>query len=501
MVTTCSVLCLAALVVCAQAGRFARRTGSNSTADDCYSTYDGKALLSLKECASPAEVVSKLEKKGCTFVSEVQSILNLGCDGAEVVCNHAADADLLEIADVVKYDAGAHWRSSSGTTVPFDGSDAIAANFYSNWQGLDAQLARVESLVASSGGIATIETAGRSLQGRDMKLVRFRGAGYSSGRTRIFVTFNLHAREWITGMSGVYAVEYFIEKLKQDSSYLDGTEVVLMPMANPDGFLYSTRSSRMHRKNMANSCSSSNRGVDLNRNFPAHWNTGGSSSNPCSDTYMGPSAASEPETKVIERVMEEAPMTVYIDVHSYSELIISSWGWTTRTHPRNAEYRAIGREIVNAIRSAEGRTWREGPTATLLYQASGIAPDTADEKGALGICFELRPGRSGGGGFAPPANQILPGARECFAGLVAAFDYAKDSSPSPSPPSPTPPSPTPPSPTPPSPTPPSPTPPTGGCVHETDCNVNPWCRNSGYEAWCRQQGQAGACPAPFCKRT
>jgi len=73
--------------------------------------------------------------------------------------------------------------------------------------------------------------------------------------------------------------------------------------------------------------------------------------------------------------------------------------------------------------------------------------------------------------------------------------------PSPTPPSPTPPTPTPPSPTPPSPTPPAPTPPTGGCEHETDCNVSPWCRNTGYVQWCRQQGQAGSCPAPYCKRT
>merc|ERR1712242_569239 len=56
----------------------------------------------------------------------------------------------------------------------------------------------------------------------------------------------------------------------------------------------------------------------------------------------------------------------------------------------------------------------------------------------------------------------------------------------------------------PSPTPtptPTPTPPSGGCEHEKDCNVNPWCQNLGYEDWCRQQGQFGACPAPFCKRT
>jgi subtilisin family serine protease len=67
-------------------------------------------------------------------------------------------------------------------------------------------------------------------------------------------------------------------------------------------------------------------------------------------------------------------------------------------------------------------------------------------------------------------------------------------------PSPTPPSPTPPSPTPPSPTPPSPTPPTGSCVHETDCNVSPWCTSPGYAEWCRTQGEAGSCPAPFCKQ-
>jgi len=52
-------------------------------------------------------------------------------------------------------------------------------------------------------------------------------------------------------------------------------------------------------------------------------------------------------------------------------------------------------------------------------------------------------------------------------------------------------------PTPPTPT---PTPPTGSCVHESDCNVNPWCRDTGFEAWCRQQGQAGVCPAPYCRQ-
>merc|ERR1719410_749580 len=69
-------------------------------------------------------------------------------------------------------------------------------------------------------------------------------------------------------------------------------------------------------------------------------------------------------------------------------------------------------------------------------------------------------------------------------------------SPSPTPPTPPTPQPTtaPPAPTP-VPTPPTP-PPTGECVHQKDCDVSPWCNDTGFEEWCRNQG--GNCPAPYC---
>ena len=47
-------------------------------------------------------------------------------------------------------------------------------------------------------------------------------------------------------------------------------------------------------------------GVDLNRNYSFNWNScGGSSGNKRSDTYRGPSAASEPETKALMKLVEE----------------------------------------------------------------------------------------------------------------------------------------------------------------------------------------------------
>merc|ERR1740121_3146143 len=254
-------------------------------------------------------------------------------------------------------------------------------------------------------------------------IVRFRGAGWTSGDTRLVATYNIHAREWISGMSAVYMVEHLIEKLQQEPDYLANTEVVLMPMSNPDGFQYSTTNDRYHRKNMRSD--SSCIGVDLNRNYDAAWGGGGSSGSECSQTYRGPSVESEPETRVIKQMMQEAPMTVYVDVHAYSELILSSYGYTTATHPRATEYRALGGSIQSAIRQVDGRTWTEGPTAQVLYAADGTTNDYADKLGALGLCFELRPDSSGGGGFAPPASDILPGAQESFAGMIAAIDFAK----------------------------------------------------------------------------
>merc|ERR1719410_2447054 len=223
-------------------------------------------------------------------------------------------------------------------------------------------------------------------------------------------------------------------------------------------------------------------GVDLNRNFDMY-----SSSNPCSDTYHGTGAASEPETQAYQRLLNETHTSVYMDIHAYGELIISAYAYTGSTHPRDPEYRAMGSSIQSAIMGVGGTRWWEGPIAQGLYAASGSSVDYADKLGALGVCLELRPGGGGSGGFAPPASSILPAARESYAGFLAAIDHAKGSSPSPPPPppapttpTPTPPTPTPrPTPTPPTPTPtpptpptPTPTPPTGGCVMETDCDIN-----------------------------
>jgi len=422
MLSVKAALCVALGVQTADALR--KRTASDKK--DCYSPYDGMPLMYLEPCtlAEAEGVVSQIESLGC-YVLDDHFAYEKKCAGTQVICSKEAAATLEQarVATMVSPDVGAHYRNSSGMPVAFDGEVSATSTFYSTWRNLEAQEAQVASLVQASGGIATLETVGQSLQGRDMKVVRLRGAGYTSGDTRVFITYNIHAREWISGMSGVYQIENLIKKVQQEPDYLANTEVVIMPMSNPDGFQHSTTSSRYHRKNMrSGSCT----GVDLNRNFDANWGGEGSSGSQCSDTYRGTRAFSEPETQVIKQVMLEASTTLYVDVHAYSQLILSPYGYTTADHPRETVYRALGGNIQAAIRAESGATWTEGPTAKVLYAASGASNDYADKLGALGLCFELRPwGNRGVLGFSPPASDILPGAQESYAGIMAAIDYAK----------------------------------------------------------------------------
>lgn len=61
----------------------------------------------------------------------------------------------------------------------------------------------------------------------------------------------------------------------------------------------------------------------------------GASKDPCSDMYCGPKAFSEVEVKgVADFIMKNSKMMKgFIDFHSFSQLWMSPWGYTTKLPP------------------------------------------------------------------------------------------------------------------------------------------------------------------------
>jgi len=416
----------------------ALRKGKRRT--DCYSVYDGKPLLrfTIGTKADYDDIMDKLVELGCTELGEGRSAELLAiCDAVHTTTVAEIYGDKVKVLDK---DAGAFYRTNSGVAQGFVeaagvASDGTMNSYYTAWRDYASNVRRVEDAVANSGGAATLEQIGTTVEGRPIKAVRIRGTGWSSGKSRVVVDFELHAREWIASMSGVYAVEMATQKARNDPSWLAGMELVLIPMANPDGLVYSETTSRMWRKNRARNSGSSCDGVDLNRNWDPDWaGRESTSGNPCSDIYYGPSAFSEPETQAVKSVIDEAPVNVHLDVHSYTELILRPWSYTWNDHPRRTEIDELGEKMLTAINRANGHGYRYGGNE-FLYPASGICPDYSTLQGAFGYTYELRPNSSWGGGFAPPASQILPTAEECLAGIYAAIDWAQNP---PAPPAPTP---------------------------------------------------------------
>lgn len=423
------VAAAAALAVAARAFNAEPGAGLSHGGGDCYSPYDGKLLIELSAGATGTveAIHGTASMLGCTHLSDAGRPWRL------VACNASAAAELLrmhdEHASVLQSDTGAYYRETSGTIRPFVASDpaSLPPDFYDDWRSYGDRAARIAAIIAVSGGVAKLENIGTTVERRSMQAVRLTGNGYAFGHARVILTFQQHGRDWLAGMAGVYAAEMITARAQEDPSWLQGIEVVLVPLSNPDGFVYSTSSDRWWRKNRrVNGGEFDCRGVDLNRNWNPAWAGPESTSNqPCSDVFYGAAAFSEPEVQAMKGLFDEAPMDVHVDVHAFGEAIVRPWSHTEEPHPRQAEFDSLGASMLGAIEEATGERYTYGGNE-VTGMASGIAPGYTTAQGAAGFTLMLRPKDAAGGGFAPPAAVIRPTAEEALAGIYAAVAWAKE---------------------------------------------------------------------------
>lgn len=111
---------------------------------------------------------------------------------------------------------------------------------------------------------------------------------------------------------------------------IDKFQFEILPIVNPDGFAYSQTTDRLWRKNRQPVSGSSCIGRDNNRNWNYQWAIpGGSSTDPCSDTYRGLAAGDSPETKAMQNhilgLKAAKGVRLYIDTHSYGQYALDAY--------------------------------------------------------------------------------------------------------------------------------------------------------------------------------
>jgi len=278
--------------------------------------------------------------------------------------------------------------------------------------------------VAQYSTLATLESLGKTNDGHDIWAVRITGKGDPSSKPAIFYDGGIHAREWISPITQQYILYQLLTQYGKDpevTSYVDGIYWTIVPIFNADGYIYTWTTDRMWRKTRTPNSGSSCIGIDPCRNAAAGFGGPGSSGDPCSDTYRGTAPASDPAVKVVtEALAATANLKAYINFHSYSQLFMSPWGYTT-AFPPTADYNAqtaLGKAFVGAIKNTHGMIYDEGPVATTIYMASGILNDFTYDNLKVVYSFTCELRDTGAYGFLLPTNQIRPTGEEIFAGML-----------------------------------------------------------------------------------
>jgi carboxypeptidase T len=229
--------------------------------------------------------------------------------------------------------------------------------------------------------------------------------GVVADKPTFFLMAEIHAREYATAELAMRYAEYLVNNYGIDPDItwlLDYFRVYIVTMTNPDGRKFAEQG-YMWRKNTDNvaggGCSFPDYGIDLNRNSTFKWNSGGSSPFPCDETYMGPSAGSEPEVQAIQTFVmtlfpdqrgpgdsDPAPVTTtgtFITLHSAASLVLWPWGWSPSPSPNGTQLQTLGRHLAYFNGYTPQQSYQ-------LYQTSGTTDEFAyGELGIAGYTFEL----------------------------------------------------------------------------------------------------------------
>lgn len=249
----------------------------------------------------------------------------------------------------------------------------------------------------------------------------------------LWLDAGIHAREWIAPATAVWIINELATKHETDDEVkglLEKFDWYVLPVANPDGYIYTWWSNRLWRKNRAlakkavpfrypwalfDDCL----GTDPNRNFDVDFGGASTSSNPCSDIFRGDSAFSEKETQAIRDTVLDLgkDLKIFISLHSYSQMWMFPWGYSAKKSPHHDDLSNLVLRVVLAVQKKHNNWYRHGPISTTIYPAAGSSPDWAHEKAGVKYSFIAELRDRGDHGFILPRQEIIPTAEETWEGI------------------------------------------------------------------------------------
>jgi len=232
----------------------------------------------------------------------------------------STSSPVIVAAAILAASAGCALASNHGTPLKqqwpwYRSGDEIHAQFQelsTSCNGAQAELSTMSRVNSGSAAGTEVDL--------DVLHVSRQGKG-SQPKVRAMLVFGEHARELITGEAALGLAKALCGGNDPTANKaLDAADFILVPNANPV-------SRKMVEKGYY--CKRTNEdGVDLNRNWSdEHRDT----SLPQGDEmYPGPSGFSEPETQLLQGLVDQERPDVYLSVHSGAYLLGTPYGFEDR---------------------------------------------------------------------------------------------------------------------------------------------------------------------------
>ena len=257
-------------------------------------------------------------------------------------------------------------REWSGITV---GTDANEMGYY---YGPNENALFWAELAENNDTVDTPTSYGTSFQGRDLNFIRITNAGTDA--PAILFTAVTHGREpgsnsvmidwaqWLTTEYGSDTMATFI---------LDNAQIYIIPIVNPDAYVYNNPNGGNQRKNMNFTTPVASSGIDLNRNYSFMWgyDSSGSSPDPYSETYRGESALSEPETLAETQWIDSINPLGGFHYHTYGGYLLFPYGYNDSPTPHQSTFESWGNQM------AAQNNYEVGRCGQILYDVNGDAVD------------------------------------------------------------------------------------------------------------------------------
>jgi hypothetical protein len=297
----------------------------------------------------------------------------------------------------------------------------------SGWSSLTEVIERLDALVGDNPDLLYKYQIGTSVQGRPIWTVRVSSTPQlrDPARPKVSLNGNHHAREIMTVEVCLDVLAEMVAGVRTGDprflKWINGAELYVTPVVNPDGYEFVFEQDSWWRKNRRENGGSSF-GVDLNRNYSYAWgaNDSGSSGRSSSDTYRGVSAASEPETQAMVALATEVKPLFNLSYHSYGEVVLYPYGYENAVNPEGDIIESLATELAASMTRDTG-SGHYGKRSR-LYPVNGLDRDWYYfQFGTYSFVPEISNSRRG---FQPAHSWV----KDTVAGLRGGWQYLLDRS-------------------------------------------------------------------------